>query len=518
MDVDSVLAEPPVFGLDEGPVIDFKLEDPYAFDTSMPIDFDCGYDGLETTASTASTPVSDLLVDTLPTTDPLFDDFDLQYGLDLPSGDESDSSSGSAPSLSSTVAEVEPMAPPPSTDASGEGKSRKRRRPSKKNTPSKARKVGENTSPAAIIERKSFTKSELADLTIPALDSLLTQPWLTSEQQNLIRRQLRLAKNRESAHISRERKKNYVAELEEQVAKLQRENSKLSGDVSGLEAENSKLRSKLSGLTSYVTSAGLSDLLHKGADFLTGLASAQTEESSSTPGTPTSSPTVPSFLNRNKAVVRNTGVLLFVFMFAFGLMFTPKEVTPQAAPEPAPSSGRIVDHHAFRPTARSNDRDVLHLLEEQNIPTQRLRDRMAKERALPVNSASVAPKEEVPKTVISVPTSEEEYSEDGVSVSVGSTDYVPVIKSYRANTTYLHCPEVEIIPVPENKVIEVENAPRQFSFLIPPDSIDSATEDCSSEECPETSYLEVVCQVIEINSVPAVERRYESNPSAPLQV
>jgi hypothetical protein len=59
------------------------------------------------------------------------------------------------------------------------------------------------------------------------------------------KKQHRLIKNRESAQASRERKKNYVKDLEGTVSNLTSNNRNLSTKVLSLEEENNKLREQL---------------------------------------------------------------------------------------------------------------------------------------------------------------------------------------------------------------------------------------------------------------------------------
>jgi hypothetical protein len=60
-----------------------------------------------------------------------------------------------------------------------------------------------------------------------------------------VKRQQRLIKNRESAQASRERRKNYVKNLEDNLKNMNTQNSTLSTKVSTLEEENQLLREQL---------------------------------------------------------------------------------------------------------------------------------------------------------------------------------------------------------------------------------------------------------------------------------
>jgi chromosome segregation ATPase len=60
-----------------------------------------------------------------------------------------------------------------------------------------------------------------------------------------LRRQRRLIKNRESASLSRQRRKEHMDDLEVQVAGLNAENDQLKARVEQLSAENVALRERL---------------------------------------------------------------------------------------------------------------------------------------------------------------------------------------------------------------------------------------------------------------------------------
>lgn len=67
----------------------------------------------------------------------------------------------------------------------------------------------------------------------------------TGDPMTDIKRQRRMAKNRESASLSRKRKKEYVETLEHSIAELVGDKEKLAKRVSELEQENKKLREQL---------------------------------------------------------------------------------------------------------------------------------------------------------------------------------------------------------------------------------------------------------------------------------
>jgi len=75
---------------------------------------------------------------------------------------------------------------------------------------------------------------------------------LTAAEKNLIKRQRRLIKNRESAQASRQRKKDYVGELELKVDSLVGGNARLKEDFASLLTENSSLKNEVEFLSQLV--------------------------------------------------------------------------------------------------------------------------------------------------------------------------------------------------------------------------------------------------------------------------
>ncbi|KAL3568935.1 hypothetical protein D5086_028825 [Populus alba] len=68
---------------------------------------------------------------------------------------------------------------------------------------------------------------------------------VSSEEEE--KRRARLVRNRESAHLSRQRKKHYVEELEDKVRAMHSTIADLNGKVSYFMAENATLRQQLNG-------------------------------------------------------------------------------------------------------------------------------------------------------------------------------------------------------------------------------------------------------------------------------
>jgi len=106
------------------------------------------------------------------------------------------------------------------------------------------------------IDKISFTRDELLNLTseeyedhVRLVSSLRN---LTASEKNAIKRQRRLVKNRESAQASRQRKKDYVGDLEKKVDDLMEGIGKLKEIYSSVRTENNHLKNEVEFLTKLV--------------------------------------------------------------------------------------------------------------------------------------------------------------------------------------------------------------------------------------------------------------------------
>jgi len=75
---------------------------------------------------------------------------------------------------------------------------------------------------------------------------------LTASEKSAVKKQRRLIKNRESAQASRQRKKDYVGDLEKKVDDLVSGNAKLKEHFSSLTAENRQLKNEVEFLAQLV--------------------------------------------------------------------------------------------------------------------------------------------------------------------------------------------------------------------------------------------------------------------------
>lgn len=117
---------------------------------------------------------------------------------------------------------------------------------------------------------------------------------LTPEEERQLKRQKRLIKNRESAQLSRLRKKIYIEELEKKVTSLAAQNELLTQQVNSISADKKKLSEEVLYLQNIVKSS--SHLPHS-------------ESSSLVP------------VKRNPSNLKAAGVCLLMVLFSFGLIF-----------------------------------------------------------------------------------------------------------------------------------------------------------------------------------------------------
>lgn len=102
----------------------------------------------------------------------------------------------------------------------------------------------------------NFTRDELLVMTSEDFEGRISRlsalrP-LTASEKNTIKRQRRLIKNRESAQASRQRKKDYVDDLESKVESLVSSNARLKEDFASLTSENAQLNNEVEFLNQLV--------------------------------------------------------------------------------------------------------------------------------------------------------------------------------------------------------------------------------------------------------------------------
>jgi hypothetical protein len=151
-----------------------------------------------------------------------------------------------------------------------------------------------------------LTADELAAMTPQDLDDYLKRFNLTTEQEKFVKRQRRLIKNRESAQMSRMKKKKYVEELEDRVAALTEKADKLTSDLLSLRRENERLQQELESVRGSPSTSSSTPVSADGDTIMK-----DTEAPSPFPS-----------LRKGKAAVQDTkmtNIYLLVILFAFGL-------------------------------------------------------------------------------------------------------------------------------------------------------------------------------------------------------
>lgn len=112
---------------------------------------------------------------------------------------------------------------------------------------------------------------------------------MTPEEEKQLKKQRRLIKNRESAQLSRQKKKQYVEDLEKTVQSLRSENNALNEQVGNLTLRNQQLEEQVT----YLKSCFDNKQLLSSNDNLF-----------------------------NKKSAATAGLCMFVVLFSFGLLFS----------------------------------------------------------------------------------------------------------------------------------------------------------------------------------------------------
>lgn len=169
-----------------------------------------------------------------------------------------------------------------------------------------------------------LTREQLLQLSSKGLDDyarkLAQARPLTAAEEKQLKKQRRLIKNRESAQLSRQRKKKYIEGLEMKVNELSTENEKLRSLVETLSRDNTNLRTEVTHLNQVIAtnSSGEKPVL-----------------------TNTKTKLIPKNLTRNI----KAGVTMFLVLFSFGLLlnsgyqnqlpFQHREPIPEVVPSGA---------------------------------------------------------------------------------------------------------------------------------------------------------------------------------------
>jgi len=114
------------------------------------------------------------------------------------------------------------------------------------------------------LSRDDLLKLSSKSLETYAQNLAATRP-LTEEEERQLKRQRRLIKNRESAQLSRQRKRMFIEELESQVSGLQADNRDLVKQVASLTSENQALKDELMNLQALIKQQGMGTTTNQSA-------------------------------------------------------------------------------------------------------------------------------------------------------------------------------------------------------------------------------------------------------------
>jgi len=110
-------------------------------------------------------------------------------------------------------------------------------------------------------EFKLMSREELLELSSAEFEEYAVQlaqhHALTPAEERELKKQRRLIKNRESAQLSRKRKKNYIEELEGKLKGLEGENVNLKHDLASLAVKNTQLRGEVTYLNDMIEKSSL---------------------------------------------------------------------------------------------------------------------------------------------------------------------------------------------------------------------------------------------------------------------
>jgi len=110
-------------------------------------------------------------------------------------------------------------------------------------------------------EFRLLSRDELLELSSAAFENYVERLGQDHEilpaEEREIKKQRRLIKNRESAQLSRKRKKSYIEELESKLNVLENENGTLKNDLASLAVKNSQLRGEVTYLNDMVEKSSL---------------------------------------------------------------------------------------------------------------------------------------------------------------------------------------------------------------------------------------------------------------------
>jgi len=320
---------------------------------------------------------------------------------------------------------------------------------------------------------------------------------LSHEEEQEFRRQKRLIKNRESAHASRVRKKSYVGELEQTISELKSEVEQLQNRNQDLENEVSRLRLALD-------STGIFGKMKEFASI-----------------SPPVSPAV------------GGGVCLLIFLFALGLYMNPQQVPQQTVRE----FHHLTQYYAASGASRSllSAENRSHDLEEPRRDTCNSNfkepydplfsemDSIDEDDFIPDFSESSLRMKKHRSSRAETLQPIQPVSQPKVEVHKEEMDLSPslVPRSSSPNVTYFLCSDIKQI-IPESTQIQervIEDEPLLVALVVPIEALRGSPLGGSGFPTQSSNaYIEVTCQIIEMNQIPSPKIETILSSSNSLQV
>lgn len=177
----------------------------------------------------------------------------------------------------------------------------------------------------------TLTREELRNMSSKGLEEYAAQlaatRQLTKGEERALKRQRRLIKNRESAQLSRARKKMYIEELERKVNTVSVHSEHMAAQMAHLAAENKALKEEVYMLRNALKqqqqpqqAQPQQHMLQNDSHLQNDCLSKQVEESF----TPLSMDSLPGILSSKRLSqnARNAGLCLFVVLLSFGILFS----------------------------------------------------------------------------------------------------------------------------------------------------------------------------------------------------
>jgi len=288
---------------------------------------------------------------------------------------------------------------------------------------------------------------------------------ISIEEEKKIKKQRRLIKNRESAQLSRLRKKQYIENLENQVKKLANDNSILNKHIETVQSQNLALQEEVI--------------------YLRGVINNKQDNNQNN---------FPNLKARNTATA---GVCLLLILFSFGLFFNQSQIqnsSPLALPASSSSApqtfykGLTLKEQPPSPPLPSETK-----VEQTSLQAQSSSDLEPKRKRAKIQ---VINEEEDDPFIPMAKTSSSSSTPPHALSSIESSEIKP------SNNSYIYCPEAHQL------VSETANAPNDFEFpivsiLLPSVSLSGILPDITNHiDNPEQTLLEVSCKILNINVYP----------------